>query len=177
MITAMITAETNNLKHVFHSWEPSAFRECQIPAGVLSVGQKWKGLTWLRFSSMISTKLPTELDVCEKDSRASIVEQENSHASQSDQSLNGWIAYVKEVFYSVPDVESIYLTIEENNVDLWLVIPKRDFKLVRRLVELEMRVLNDFVSPQGMQLFIEFHIMYRCGVAESQLIPREAIRL
>ena len=97
--------------------------------------------------------------------------------SQSDQSLNGWIAYVKEVFYSVPNVESVYFTIEENNIDLWLVIPKRDFQLVRHLIELEMRILNDFVSPHGTQLFIEFHIMYRCGSVESQFMPREAIRL
>jgi len=172
-----ITSETDNLKHVFGTWEPTFPKECQLSSGVLSLDQKWKKSGWFWLTSKVTAILLTELNVCERNTNSPVIRQQNSPISQSDQRLNGWIAYVKTTFYTVQDVESIYLTIKDNNVDLWLLIPRRDFKLIRRLIEEETKVLDNLVSPEGLPLNIEFHIMYRCGANESQFVPREAIRL
>ena len=63
-----------------------------------------------------------------------------------DQTANGWISYIREVFYDIPQVESIYYTIDNTDIDIWLIIPTRDFSLLRRLVDLEMSVLDIFIS-------------------------------
>lgn len=94
-----------------------------------------------------------------------------------DQTINGWIAYVREQFYSISEVEAIYVAIKENNVDIWLLIPNRDFALVRQLVDQEMKVLETFVDIEQPLFLCEFHIVYRCGADESQLVPQEAFRL
>ncbi len=106
-----------------------------------------------------------------------IVSQENSEHVISDQTVNGWIAYIKEIFYSVPEVESIYFTIEESDVDIWLVIPDRDFDLVRELVDREMQIMSKFASVESTVFLLEFHIVYRCGVDKGRFIPQRAIQI
>ena len=110
-------------------------------------------------------------------SSGATVSQGSSDTVPSDQTVNGWIAYVREEFYSVPEVEAIYVTIEENDVDIWLLIPNRDIGLVRRLAEREMELLNRFATLERPLFLFEFHIVYRCGALESQFVPQRAIRL
>lgn len=170
----MIKTQISNLKFTFYPWTQSALKECQLFTWEKDSVPVWKKRSWQWYSSLTATKLPTELDSCEDDSSPKLTtQQENSPIIWSDQSLNGWIAHTKERFCSFPGVESIYLAIQENNIDIWLLIPQRDFELVGRLVDIEMKILDDF----GTKLFPEFHIIYRCGRNESQLVPREAIRL
>ena len=95
----------------------------------------------------------------------------------TNQEANGWIAYVKDIFYESPQVESIYYTIEEDKIDIWLIIPKRDFSLVRRLVDLEMSVLDTFEANDKLLRQCEFHIMYRGRNNEADLIPQKALRI
>lgn len=107
----------------------------------------------------------------------SIATQENSDHIILDQTVNGWIAYIKEEFYSVPEIESIYFAIDENSVDIWFVIPDRDFDLVRQLSDREMQIISKFASLERTEFLLEFHIVYRCGVDEGRFIPQRAIRL
>lgn len=95
----------------------------------------------------------------------------------ANQEVNGWVAYIKETFYESPQVESIYYTIEEDKIDIWLIIPKRDFSLVRRLVDLEMSVLDTFEVNDKLLYQCEFHIMYRGRNNEADLIPQKALRI
>lgn len=106
-----------------------------------------------------------------------IATQKNSEYMTSDQTANGWINHIKEEFYSVPEIESVYFTIDETNVDIWLVIPDRDFALVRQLVDLEMQIMSKFAAHGRAAFLLEFHIVYRCGVDEDRFIPQRAIRL
>ena len=94
-----------------------------------------------------------------------------------DQTANGWIAYVREGFYAFPQVESIYYTIDDTDIDIWLIIPTRDFSLLRRLVDLEMRILGIFSSADLSLYRFEFHILYRNNSNENQLVPKRALRL
>jgi len=110
-------------------------------------------------------------------SPGAIATQENSDHMTSDQTVNGWIAYIKEEFYSVPEIESIYFAIDEKNVDIWLVIPDRNFDLVRQLVDCEMQIMSKFAARGRTVFLLEFHIVYRCGVNERRLIPQRAVRL
>ena len=95
----------------------------------------------------------------------------------TNQEVNGWIAYIKDIFYEFPQVESIYYTIEEDKIDIWLIIPKRDFSLVRRLVDLEMSVLDTFEANDKLLCQCEFHIIYRGRNNEADLIPQKALRI
>ncbi len=113
---------------------------------------------------------------CENSSEAPI-SQKNNTVVVSDQKINGWIAYIREEFYSIPQVEAIYVAIEENNIDLWLLIPTRDFTLLRRLVDREIKILESFAGTQRPPFTFEFHIVYRCGADESQFVPQRALRL
>lgn len=95
----------------------------------------------------------------------------------TNQEVNGWMAYMKEIFYEYPQVESIYYSIEEDNIDIWLIIPERDFSLVRRLVDSEMMVLDTFEMDDKSLYQCEFHIIYRDGHIENDLIPQNALRI
>ena len=95
----------------------------------------------------------------------------------TNQEGNGWIAYIRETFYESPQVESIYYTIEEDKIDIWLIIPKRDFSLVRRLVDLEMSVLDTFEANDKLLCQCEFNIIYRGRNNEADLIPQRALRI
>ena len=109
-------------------------------------------------------------------SKASIP-QESSYMVLSDQSKDGWVAHIREEFYSVPEVEAIYVAIDENNIDIWLLIPNRDICVVRQLAEIEMKILERFISLEQPLFLLDFHVVYRCGADESQFVPQRAIRL
>lgn len=105
------------------------------------------------------------------------VSQKSVDTALSDQSKDGWIAYIGEEFYSVPEVESIYVTIEESYIDIWLVIPDRDIKLLRRIAEREIGVMERLAAIELPLFFLEFHVVYRHGADETQFVPDRAIRL
>ncbi len=97
-----------------------------------------------------------------------------------NQEANGWIAYIKDMFYKFPQVESIYYTIDEDKIDVWIIIPKRDFSLLRKLVDLEMNVLDTFETNEtnDKPLYqFEFHIIYCGRLDEANLIPQRALRI
>ncbi len=95
----------------------------------------------------------------------------------SDQCVDGWLSRIREELYSNPSVEDIFVSIEDNNVDVWVVIPKRDISVLRQLVEGEGRILEMLVSGEHPAFLIDFHIIYRSGRNVEQLAPTRAIRL
>lgn len=95
----------------------------------------------------------------------------------TNQEVNGWLAYIKEKFYEFKPVESIYYAIADEKFDIWLIIQKRDFKLIRRLVDLEMSVVDIFETNEKSLCQYEFHIIYRGRHKETDLIPQQALRL
>ncbi len=95
----------------------------------------------------------------------------------SDQRVDGWIALIRDELYTNPSVEDIFVSIEDNNVDVWVVIPKRDITILRQLVEIEGRILEILVSGERSPFLMDFHIIYRCGRNLKELTPTRAIRL
>jgi hypothetical protein len=114
------------------------------------------------------------LEICENASETPSSQRSNP-VVVADQSVNGWIAHIKAQFYSIPDIESIYMAIEENNVDLWLIIPKRNFALLRKIVDLEMQILDDFSAVKHPVFLFEFHVVYRCNATGSQFVPKGSL--
>jgi len=94
-----------------------------------------------------------------------------------DQTVNGWIEYLRGEFYSLPEVESVHVTIDDNNVDVWVIIPERDFAVLREVVDREMAVLENLGDVDRPPFLMEFHVLYRCGNAASRLIPQHALSL
>jgi hypothetical protein len=95
----------------------------------------------------------------------------------SDQCVDGWIALIREELYSNRSVEDIFVSIEDNNVDVWVVIPERDLAALDQLADIEWELLEMFVSGEHPVFLIDFHIIYRCGRNVEDLAPTRAIRL
>jgi hypothetical protein len=105
------------------------------------------------------------------------ISQRNTETVLSDQFKDGWITHIREHFYSTSQVEAIYMTINENDIDIWLLIPNRDIAIVRQLAEKETEILARFAALERPPFLVEFHVVYRCGADESQFVPQQAIRL
>lgn len=145
----------------------------------IGIYEQFSKLVW----NNVSIKCSNEVDILPQgvndDQALSLLTSDNKleNVFFTNQEVNGWIEYIKDNFYGYPQVESIYYSIEEDNVDIWLIIPERDFSLVRRLVDLEMLVLDTFEMDDKSLCQCEFHIIYRDGHIESDLIPKNALRI
>ena len=95
----------------------------------------------------------------------------------SNQCVDGWIALVREALFSIPLVEDIFVSIEDNNVDVWVVIPERDLAILHQIVEREGELFETLVSGENPPFLVDFHIIYRCGRKTEELAPTKAIRL
>jgi len=95
----------------------------------------------------------------------------------SNQYVDGWLARIREELYSNPTVEDIFVSIEANNVDVWVVIPERDIAVLDQLADIEWEIIEMFVSGEHPVFLIDFHIIYRCGRNVEDLAPTRAIRL
>ncbi len=95
----------------------------------------------------------------------------------SNQLVNGWLSLIKEELYSNSSVEDIFVSIEGNDVDVWVVIPERDLAILHQIVETEGKLFQALVSTESPTFLIDFHIIYRCGRNIEDLAPTKAIRL
>ena len=95
----------------------------------------------------------------------------------SNQCVDGWLAHIREELYSNSSVEDIFYSIKDSNVDVWVVIPKRDITILRQLVEIEGRILGMLVSGKHPAVLIDFHVIYRCDRNVEELVSNRAIIL
>lgn len=95
----------------------------------------------------------------------------------SDQCVNGWLSLIREELYSIPSVEDIFVSIEDSDVDVWVVIPERDLAILHQITEKEIDLFKTLVSGESPPFLIDFHIIYRCGRNVEELAPTRAIRL
>jgi len=95
----------------------------------------------------------------------------------SNQCVDGWIALIREELYANPSVEDIFISIEDNSVDVWVVIPERDIAVLDQLADIEWKLLEMFVSGEHPVFLADFHVIYRCGRNIEDLAPTRAIRL
>jgi len=95
----------------------------------------------------------------------------------SDQNVNGWLSLIREELYSNPSVEDIFVSIEDSDVDVWVVIPERDLAILHQIVEVEGELFDTLVSGESPPFLVDFHIIYRRGRKIEELAPTKAIRL
>ena len=95
----------------------------------------------------------------------------------TNQNVNGWISLIKKTLFANPSVEDIFVSIEESDVDMWVVIAKRDLSVLSQLVEKEGHIIEILVSGENPALLIDFHVIYRCGRNIEDLVSNRAIRL
>ena len=98
-------------------------------------------------------------------------------SDSSNQYVDGWLSLIREQLYSNPSVEDIFVSIEGNDVDVWVVIPERDLAILHQIVEAEGELFNTLVSGENSPFLMDFHIIYRCGRNIEDLAPTKAIRL
>ncbi len=104
------------------------------------------------------------------------VDNERSFDS-SNQNVNGWLSLVRDELYSIPLVEDIFVSIENSDVDVWVVIPERDLAVLDQLANIEWELLKMLVSGAHPPFLIDFHIIYRCSRNVEDRVPTRAIRL
>jgi len=95
----------------------------------------------------------------------------------SNQYVDGWIALIREGLYANPSVEDIFVDFEDDDVDVWVVIPEHDLAILHQIVEAEGKLFDTLVSGENPPFLIEFHVIYRCGRNIEELAPTKAIRL
>jgi hypothetical protein len=95
----------------------------------------------------------------------------------SNQSVDGWLSYIREKLYSNPSVEDIFVSIEDNSVDVWVVIPEHDLAILHQIVEVEGELFDTLVSGESPPFLVDFHIIYRRGRKIEELAPTKAIRV
>lgn len=89
-----------------------------------------------------------------------------------------WIERTRSRLFQIDGVESLYMTRDENTVDIWVIIPGRDFDLVRRIAEAQRAIGRDFVTTERAPVFsFDFHTMYRGEHREDEMVPSRAILL
>lgn len=91
----------------------------------------------------------------------------------------GWLARVRTAVYRYKDVEDLYVSVGQDPVvDYWIVIPKRDISLVRRLMDAQQKyIIPLFTSGEEAPFQLDFHIVYREGRDISILVPTDAIHV
>lgn len=95
----------------------------------------------------------------------------------SNQCVDGWLSLIREELYSNPSVEDIFVSIEDSDVDVWVVIRERDLAILHQIVEREGELFETLVSGENPPFLIDFHIIYRRGRKIEELAPTKAIRL
>ncbi len=95
----------------------------------------------------------------------------------SNQLVNGWLSLLKKELYANPSVEDIFVDIEDDDVDVWVVIPERDLSILHQIVEAEGKLFETLFSGENPPFLVDFHIIYRCNRNVEDLAPTKAIRL
>lgn len=138
------------------------------PSSILLVGLGDNPYSYLPFPIMITDEHKSQ----------AVVTVVTDEISEFVQNVNGWIAYIRELLYSITGVESLYVTIDDKQVDIWILIPNRDIDLMRQIVEKEMLIVDSLNTDLELRFEVDFHIVYRYGsIDDRQLIPRLAIQI
>lgn len=103
--------------------------------------------------------------------------RKTSAVPANSQKPNGWAGWAREALYGFKEVESVYYTIDNELIDVWVVIPERELSLLRQIIDVEMKFLDKFDAEKRSRRTFDFHIIYRSGAPESSLIPSGAVRL
>ncbi|GEM_PF-1945782 len=87
------------------------------------------------------------------------------------------IALVKEEMFSILGVNSFYVSIDEESVDVWILIPDRDTNLINRIIDKENMIIDRFITDGQTKYLFEFHVLYQCQANEAEIIPTSSIKI
>ena len=108
--------------------------------------------------------------------RAGAVEDtlEGKGEGRSPSDINSWLAVAGARITG--DVEAdVAVTFDDQNVNLWIVIPERDLALARKIIGECHSLLQWFDG--GPEYSIDFHIIYRQGRDLADVLPSHHILL
>ncbi len=89
----------------------------------------------------------------------------------NNQVIDGWIGYIKEKFTVVSEIESINYIVDKKKIDIWIILPDRNLQIIRQIIDIEMEVLDIFDDDANTVFDFGFHIIYRCGFSEQNVLP------
>lgn len=87
---------------------------------------------------------------------------------------NSWRDHIREAVYRAPGVESAYIKIEKDNIDVWVIIPERDAKVLSQIADVQWKIIEDMGPTEQMPFSFDLHVIYRDGRPEKELIPQGA---
>jgi len=106
-----------------------------------------------------------------------ITDMDLSWASQFVRTKDECIAFVKEEMYSISEIKSIYISIDGESIDIWILIPDRNINLIDRIIEKENKIIDRFIHDGQTKYLFEFHVLYMCQTDESEITPSNSIKI
>ena len=171
-----------NLTDTYSGLEWSSLMGSDIPAATSSYsGLEWPGLMGSDIPAATSSHDEFSFDYAILPKIQWQIRSEISHMDLimgEPQSSDAWICLLRDGLFPIQGVETIHFTRDETTVDVWVIIPKRDIGLVRRIAEAERKIMSMFVSHQRDPLFhFDFHTVYRGSNQVEELLPRSAVSI
>lgn len=91
---------------------------------------------------------------------------------------DSWISLLRDELFAVHGIESIHIARDDTTLDVWVIIPERDIKVVRSIAETERAIMARFINHQRDPIFFfDFHTMYRESNQTNELVPLRAIEI
>lgn len=84
---------------------------------------------------------------------------------------------LRQKLYSIPGVESVYVSLERDYIDVWIMIPQRDVQIMEQTSIVNGEIIEMFSLGKRSPLLFDFHVIYRNGRDEKDLVSDEAILL
>lgn len=86
-----------------------------------------------------------------------------------DSSINGLENFVAEKFFIIPEVEYVFLSLENDSINIWTVINRLDREVRKNIYDVEYDILNIL---KGFQF--DFHVICRNDRNIEELYPSNA---
>ena len=86
-------------------------------------------------------------------------------------------SYLGQNLYAISRVETVFISLETEYIDVWIVIPKRDVQIMEQIFEVDKEIVGKFSLTKRSPLFFDFHVVYRDGSDEKELVSDKAVLL
>ena len=153
---------------------------------MMKVTYNYSGLKWPSLIDTGNLAITVSSDALsyDQDIRPNIQWQNRSEVNhvelpmKESQYSDAWIRLLRGNLFSIQGIESMHLARDETTIDVWVVIPKRDIGLVRKIAETEREIMSQFINHQRDPLFyFDFHTVYMESSRVEELVPRSAIEI
>lgn len=90
---------------------------------------------------------------------------------------NGWESYLGQNLYAILSVERVYVSLETEYINVWIIIAQRDIHVLEQISKVYGKIIELFGLTKQPPLLFDFHVIYRDGADDKDLISEKAVFL